>query len=131
MGGTEGSESFASRTTFSRLPYFCAPLLTDSRPLLCYSRLQVNEEDQKPGFNFQTVPKLNVLVRFLAFVHVSCVMLSHDLDVNKLKGFPNSPAVMLFFQLEYKFTFPCFQNFYFKHWWMLNGNFKTLLDERF
>ena len=23
--------------------------------------------DQKPGFNFQTVPKLNVLVHFLAF----------------------------------------------------------------
>ena len=62
------SESPASRTTFSRLPYFCAPLPPDSRPLLCCSRLQVNQEDQKSGFNFQTEPKLNVLVHFLAFV---------------------------------------------------------------
>ena len=32
-------------------------------------------------------------------------------DVTELKGFPNSPEVMLFFQPEYKFTFSCFQNF--------------------
>ena len=63
-----GSESPAFRTTFSRPPYFCAPLPPDYRPSLCCSRLQVNQEDQKPGFNFQTVPKLDILVRFLAFV---------------------------------------------------------------
>ena len=67
-GGTGRSESPASRTTFSRLPYFCAPLPPDSRPSLCCSRLQVNQEDQRPGFNFQTVPKLNILFHFLAFV---------------------------------------------------------------
>ena len=66
--GTGGSESPAFRTTFSRPPYFCAPLPPDSRPSLCCSRLQVTQEDQKPGFNFQTVPKLDMLVRFLAFV---------------------------------------------------------------
>ena len=66
--GTGGSESPAFRTTFSRPPYFCASLPPDSRPSLCCSRLQVNQEDQKPGFNFQTVPKLDILVRFLAFV---------------------------------------------------------------
>ena len=54
--------------TFSRLPYFCAPLPPDSRPSLCCFHLQVNQEDQKPGFNFQTVPKLNILVHFLVFV---------------------------------------------------------------
>ena len=67
-GWDRGSESPVSPTTFSRLPYFCAPLPPDSRPSLCCSRLQVNQEDQKPGFNFQTVPKLNILVHFLAFV---------------------------------------------------------------
>ena len=67
-GGTGGSESPVSPTTFSRLPYFCAPLPPDSRPSLCCFHLQVNQEDQKPGFNFQTVPKLNILVHFLAFL---------------------------------------------------------------
>ena len=33
-------------------------------------------------------------------VHVSCVMLSHDLWRNKLKEFPNSPEVMLFLKPE-------------------------------
>ena len=47
---------------------FCAPLSHDSHPSLCCSRLQVNQEDQKPGFTFQTVPKRNILVYFLAFV---------------------------------------------------------------
>ena len=65
-GGTGGSESPASRTTFSRLPYFCAPLPPDSRSSLCCSRLQVYQKDQKPGFNFQTAQKLNILVHFLA-----------------------------------------------------------------
>ena len=66
-GGTGRSESSASRTTFYRLPYLCSPLPPDSHPSLCFSRLQVNQEDQKPGFNFQTVPKLNIVVHFLAF----------------------------------------------------------------
>ena len=35
-----GSESSASRTTFSRLPYFCPPLPPDSHPSLSCSRLQ-------------------------------------------------------------------------------------------
>ena len=62
------SEFPASRTTFSRLPYFCAPLPPYFCPSLGCSRLQVNQEDQKPRFNFQDVPKLNILVHFLAFV---------------------------------------------------------------
>ena len=33
-------------------------------------------------------------------VHVSCVMLSHDLWRNKLKEFPNSPEVLLFLKPE-------------------------------
>ena len=55
-GGTGGSESPASRTTFSHLPYFYALLSPDSHSSLCCSRLQVNQEDQKPRCNFQTVP---------------------------------------------------------------------------
>ena len=41
-GGTVGSQSPASRTSFSRLPYFFVPLSPDSRPLLCFSRYHVN-----------------------------------------------------------------------------------------
>ena len=66
-GGNRGFESPASRTIFSHLPYFYTLLSPDSHPSLCCSRLQVDQEDQKPGFNFQTVPKLNILVHFLAF----------------------------------------------------------------
>ena len=38
-GQDRGSESSASRTTFSRLPYFCPPLPPDSHPSLSCSRL--------------------------------------------------------------------------------------------
>ena len=38
-GGDRGSEPSASRTTFSRLPYFCPPLPPDSHPSLSCSRL--------------------------------------------------------------------------------------------
>ena len=41
--------------------------------------------------------------------HVSCYLTT--CNVIELKGFPNSPEVMLFVQPEYKFTFSCFQNF--------------------
>ena len=51
-GGRGGSESPASPTMFSHLPYFYALLSPDSHPPLCCSRLQVNQEDQKPRFNF-------------------------------------------------------------------------------
>mgnify|MGYP007020684598 CR=1 FL=1 len=62
-------------------------------------------------------------------VHMSCVMLSHDLWRNQLLNrFPNSPEVMLFFQPTYVSLLPKFS---FKHWWMWNGNFKTLLYKCF
>ena len=67
-GRKGGSESPASRTAFSRLPYVCAPLPPDSHPSWCCSRLQVNQEDQKLRFNFQTVPKINIRVHSPAFV---------------------------------------------------------------
>ena len=60
-GGDRGVRVSRFPCTFSRLPYFCAPLPPDSRPSLCCSCLQVNQDDQKPGFNFQTVPKLKVV----------------------------------------------------------------------
>ena len=37
-----GSQSLASRTPFSRLPYFFVALSPDSRPLLCFSCYHVN-----------------------------------------------------------------------------------------
>ena len=64
VGGDRGVRVSRFPYTFSRLPYFCVPLPPDSHPSLCCSRLQVNQ----PGFNFQTVPKLNILVHFLVFV---------------------------------------------------------------
>ena len=41
-GGAGGSQSTASRSPFSRLPYFFVPLSPDFRPLLCFSRYHVN-----------------------------------------------------------------------------------------
>ena len=40
--GTGGSQSPASRTPFSRLPYLFVPLSPNSRSLLCFSRYHVN-----------------------------------------------------------------------------------------
>ena len=76
-GGDRGSESPASRTMFSHLPYFYALLSPDSHPSLCFSHLQVNLEDQKPGFYFQTVPKLNIIVHFLALG-------GYEMEISKL-----------------------------------------------
>ena len=67
MGKQGGQSLLLPPTMFSHLPYFYAPLSPDSHPSLSCSRLQVNQEDQKPWFNFQTMPKLNILVHFLAF----------------------------------------------------------------
>ena len=67
VGETGGSESPASPYNVVPPPVLYAPLSPDSHPSLSCSRLQVNQEDQKPGFNFQTVLKLNILVHFLAF----------------------------------------------------------------
>ena len=55
-GGVQGDQSLP-------LPVLLCPFVLPNP-----TRLQVSQEDQKPGFNFQTVPKLNILVRFLAFV---------------------------------------------------------------
>ena len=41
-GGAGGSQSSASGTLFSRLPYVFVPLSPDSRPLLCFSCYHVN-----------------------------------------------------------------------------------------
>ena len=42
-GGDRGSESSASRTTFSRLPYFCPPLPPDSHPSLSSSVFKIKK----------------------------------------------------------------------------------------
>ena len=81
--------------------------------------------------NFQTVPKLNILVHFLNryeiawhMCQVACYLMTSD--VIELKGFPNSPEVIPVFPTRVLLPkFSC------KHWWMLNGNFKTLLDKCF
>ena len=54
-GGGETGEVRVSCTTFSCPPYFCAPLPPDFHPSLCWSRLQVNQEDQKPGLTFKKI----------------------------------------------------------------------------
>ena len=50
-------------------------------------------------------------------------------DVIKLKGFPNSPEVMLFFQPEYKIYVFLLPKFSLKHWWMLNWKFQNFARE--
>ena len=67
--GGQGGQSLLLPVPHSPTSHtFCAPLSHDSHPSLCCSCLQVNQEDQKLRFNFQIVPKLNILVHFLAFV---------------------------------------------------------------
>ena len=86
--------------------------------------------------NFQTVPKLNILVHSLNryemawhICQVPCYLMTSE--VIEFKGFPNSQEVMLFFQTESKIYVFLLPKFSFKHWWMLNGNFKTLIDKCF
>ena len=86
--------------------------------------------------NFQTVPKLNILVHSLNryemawhICQVPCYLVTSE--VIEFKGFPNSQEVMLFFQPESKIYVFLLPKFSFKHWWMLNGNFKTLIDKCF
>ena len=49
-------------------PVVLCPFASRLPPFIVLLCLQVNQEDQKPGFNFQTVPKLNIIVHLLAFV---------------------------------------------------------------
>ena len=66
-GGGGGEDRELRLCHFS---YIFGPLPLDSHPSLRCSHLQVNQEDQKPKFNFQSVLKLNIIVHFLAFVLV-------------------------------------------------------------
>ena len=61
--------------------------------------------------------------------HVSCYLTT--CNVIESKGFPNSPEVMLFFPARVQIYVLLLPKFSVKHWWMLNGNFKPLLDKCF
>ena len=79
-GWTRGSKPTASRTPFSR-------------PLLCFSRLQVNLKDQRPRFSVTAVPFCTENFNSLFMCHVISIMTN---DVNDLKRFPISPKLILF-----------------------------------
>ena len=68
-------------------------------------------------------------MRWHDMCQVPCYLMTSE--VIEFKGFPNSPEVMLFFQPESKIYVFLLPKFSFKHWWMLNGNFKTLIDKCF
>ena len=117
----------------SRFPYHVLPppVLLSVAPVFRWMMRIRN-----PGFNFQTVPKINILVHFLDrykiawhMCQVACYLMTSD--VIEFKWFPNSPEVMLFFQPEYKIYVFLLPKFSLKHWWMLNGNFKTFLNKCF
>ena len=127
----------------SRFPYHVLPppvLLSSfaSRlpPLIVLLPSSGEWRGSETQVNFQTVPKLNILVHSLNryemawhMCQVPCFLMTSD--VIEFKGFPNSPEVMLFFQPEYKIYVFLLPKFSFKHWWMLNGNFKTFLNKCF
>ena len=75
VGGEGNRRGRASCTTFSCLPYFCAPLPSDSHPSLCCSRLQVNQEDQKPGLTFKKIALKREPLRTLRRAHWSGIPL--------------------------------------------------------
>ena len=68
-GGTGGSESPASRTMFSHLPYFYAPLSPDSHPSLCCSLLQV-KRIKNPGLIFKLCQNITFLFIFWPLVDI-------------------------------------------------------------
>ena len=71
-GGGKKGASESPRFPYHVLPppVVLCPFASRLPPFIVLLCLQVNQEDQKPGFNFQTVPKLDILVHFLAFVLV-------------------------------------------------------------
>ena len=74
-GGGETGEVRVSCTTFSCPPYFCAPLPPDFHPSLCWSRPQVNQEDQKPGLTFKKIALKSEPLRTLGRAHWSDIPL--------------------------------------------------------
>ena len=74
-GGGETGEVRVSCTTFSCPPYFCAPLPPDFHSSLCCSRLQVNQEDQKPGLTFKKIALKRESLRTLGRAHWSDIPL--------------------------------------------------------
>ena len=74
-GGGKTGEVRVSCTTFSCPPYFCAPLPPDFHPSLCCSRLQVNQEDQKPGLTFKKIALKRESLRTLGRAHWSDIPL--------------------------------------------------------
>ena len=113
-------------------PVLLSPFASRLPPLIVLLPSSGEWRGSETQVNFQTVPKLNILVHSLNRYEIAwhmCQLMTSD--VIEFKGFPNSPEVMLFFQPEYKIYVFLPPKFSFKHWWMLNGNFKTFLNKCF
>ena len=137
VGGDRGFR--VSRSLYHVLPppVVLCPFASRLPPFIVLLCLQVNQEDQKPGFNFQTVHKLNIFVHFLAFVSAwdywvpVKVITGHDLWCNRIEGIYKFTGINAVFPARVQIYVFLLPKFSFKHWWMLNGNFKTSLDKCF
>ena len=112
-GGGGGQWGRVSRFPYHVLPppVLLSPFASRLPPFIVLLPSSGEWRGSETRVNFQTVPKLNVLVHFLNryemawhMCQVPCYLMTSD--VIELKGFPNSPEVMLFFQPE-----SCSQNF--------------------
>ena len=124
-------------------PVLLSPFASRLPPLIVLLPSSGEWRGSETQVNFQTVPKLNILVhslnRYEMAWHMPSAMLSRDLWGNRIQGiskFTRSNAVFPTRVQNLRFLAPkiyvfLLPKFSFKHWWMLNGNFKTLIDKCF
>ena len=118
-------------------PVVLCPFASRLPPFIVLLCLKVNQEDQKPGFNFQTVQNLTLL--FICWplfwqgdpwVPMKVITV-HDLWPNRIEGISKFTRINAVFPARVQIYVFLLPNFSFKPWWVLIGNFKTLLDKRF
>ena len=133
VGEESGSESSASRSF--------VPLCLPTPALHCVvPAFRLIKRIRNPGLTFKLCQNLtffNILVHSWPLLWRGDhwvpmkVITVHDLRRNRIEGiskftgsntgFPARVPIFVFFLPKFSF----------KHWWMLNGNFKTLLDKCF
>ena len=136
-GETGGSESPASRIRSPASRTF-VPLCLPTPALHCVAPVfRLIKTIRNPGLTFKLCQNLTFLFIFWSlfwrgdyWVPMK-VVTSHDLWRNRIEGISKFTGINVFFFSPSTNLLSPASKFSFEHWWMLNGNFKTLLDECF
>ena len=131
VGEERGSESPASRSF--------VPLCLPTPTLHCVVPVfRLIKRIRNPGLTFKLCQNLtffNILVHFLAFVLAGGSLgpdeSYHDLRRNRIEGISKFTGSNTGFPARVQIYVFLLPKFSFKHWWMLIGNFKTLLGKCF